>query len=660
MNWKRSVGLLVVAVTSCLHPTDAEASPARVRVLIVDGFSNHDWRQTTSIVRRLLEATNRFEVDVSTSPPTKDAPGWDAWQPAFARYEVVIQNCNSLGGRPTWPREVELDLERYVRAGGGLYILHSANNAFGHWDQYDRMIGLGWRGKDQGAALVVDEDGSVARIPPGEGKRTYHGPRRDTVIRALGDHPIHRGYPRRWKTPLLEVYKYARGPAEDLTVISCAHDPETEKNWPIEWVVRYRRGAVYNSTFGHVWAGDDEPAGMRCVGVQTTLIRAVEWLATGEVTWPVPTDFPTAETIALRPIPAADVTTTLDHRCFRPPARFAGDFGDYRCPLEFDDGTRATTPAEWQRRRTEIQETWHGLMGPWPPLIAEPQVQILAQEQRESFVQHKVSVEIGPDRQSVTGYLLVPDGAGPFPAVVVVYYDPETAVGLGKENRDFALQLARRGFVALSIGTPEFASLKPPYRPLCEQAEGDPPLQPLSALAYVAANCHTALARRPDVDAERIGIVGHSYGGKWAMFAACLYEKFACAVSSDPGIVFDESRPNINYWEPWYLGYDPNVRRQRGVPDDTNPRTGAYKTMIEAGRDLHELHALMAPRPFLISGGAEDPPKRWRALNHTVAVNALLGCENRVAMTNRPTHAPTPESNAQIYAFFEQCLNPAP
>jgi hypothetical protein len=80
--------------------------------------------------------------------------------------------------------------------------------------------------------------------------------------------------------------------------------------------------------------------------------------------------------------------------------------------------------------------------------------------------------------------------------------------------------------------------------------------------------------------------------------------------------------------------------------------------MIETGRDLHELHALMAPRPFLVSGGAEDPPKRWQALNHAVAVNKLLGCTNRVAMTNRPTHDPTPESNEQLCAFFEHFLRP--
>ena len=73
-------------------------------------------------------------------------------------------------------------------------------------------------------------------------------------------------------------------------------------------------------------------------------------------------------------------------------------------------------------------------------------------------------------------------------------------------------------------------------------------------------------------------------------------------------------------------------------------------------RDLHELHALIAPRPFLVSGGAEDSPARWIALHHAVAVNQLLGHTNRVAMTNRKEHTPDEDSNAQLCAFFERFL----
>ena len=100
------------------------------------------------------------------------------------------------------------------------------------------------------------------------------------------------------------------------------------------------------------------------------------------------------------------------------------------------------------------------------------------------------------------------------------------------------------------------------------------------------------------------------------MFASCLYEKFAAGCWSDPGIVFDERRANVNYWEPWYLGWQADVKRKAGIPKTDNPRTGPYKRLYESGHDLHELHALMAPRPFLVSGGSEDRPSRWKALNH--------------------------------------------
>jgi hypothetical protein len=337
---------------------------------------------------------------------------------------------------------------------------------------------------------------------------------------------------------------------------------------------------------------------------------------------------------------------------FHPPPEFAGKFGHHRSPLLFADGSRVRTAEDWARRREEIRREWTELMGPWPPVLEKPRVEFLEKSRRENFTQHRVRVEIAP-QQTGEGWLLVPDGQGPFPAALVVFYEPETSVGLNTNQfRDFGYQLARRGFVTLNIGTPGGNAWKP--------ETGAALCQPLSFHAYVAANCWHALANLPEVDRARIGVVGHSYGGKWAMFAGALWDKFACVAVSDPGIVFDETRANVNYWEPWYLGLDANEKRpRRGIPSADNPRTGAYKRMIEQGRDLHELHALIAPRPFFVSGGSEDPPSRWTALNHLVEVNRVLGVSNRVAMTNRKDHSPNADSNEKLYAFFAHFLGAA-
>ncbi len=344
---------------------------------------------------------------------------------------------------------------------------------------------------------------------------------------------------------------------------------------------------------------------------------------------------------------------------FAPPPEFAGDFGEYRSPLKFADGRIVNSAAEWPARRAEILKSWHGRLGAWPALLEKPRIEIRVTERRENFTQHQVRVDIGPGPRRCEGWLLVPDGSGPFPAMLAVFYEPETAAGLNPKSqmRDFAYQLVQRGFVTLSIGTP--GALDHPgmeTRELLIAAGDELKIQPLTYLAYVAANCHTALAARSDVDAKRIGIIGHSYGGKWAMFASCLWEKFAAAVWCDPGIVFDETNTNINYYEPWYLGWEAGKVRPRGVPNADKPRTGLYGKMFEAGENMVDLHALMAPRPFLVSGGSEDVPWHWRALNHTRALCELLGAPKRVAMTHRNGHSPTPEAMEQMCSFLVHFL----
>lgn len=279
-----------------------------VRVLIVDGYSNHDWRLTTALIRGILEPTGLFTVSVSTTPPTKDAPGWDEWRPVFSNYDVVIQTYNDLNGGPPWPRAVQQDFETFVRNGGGVYVWHGGNNAFPDWPAYNEMIGLGWRAKDFGWAVAVSDDGQLRRIPASEGLDTGHGARLDTLVKRLDDHPIHAGLPRAWLTPDIEVYYYARGPAERLDVLSYGFDPRTKMQWPLEWTTSYGKGKIYTSTFGHVWRGDTQPERMRCAGLHTVAVRALQWLAGRPVTWPVPADFPTADRVSVRPEIALQAT----------------------------------------------------------------------------------------------------------------------------------------------------------------------------------------------------------------------------------------------------------------------------------------------------------------------------------------------------------------
>ncbi len=284
---------LLFVLNNCFAEED------KISVLIIDGYSNHDWRYTTEVINTLLLNSGFCEVEVSTAP-TNDSPDYHIWNPDFSKYDVVVQSVNNLGNGFSWPESVQRNFENYLKQGGGMYVFHSANNSFAQWDEYNKMIGLGWRKAGEGTAIEI-KDHQMVEIPVGQGKNTSHGPRVDLVVNKLTEHPINKGFPQKWLTPDIELYTYARGSAENMEVLSYTYDPKTDKNWPVDWVVKYGKGRVYNSTFGHLWHDMRMPQSIQCVGFQTTFLRAIQWLANEKNVVDVPADFPTEKTLSLKP-----------------------------------------------------------------------------------------------------------------------------------------------------------------------------------------------------------------------------------------------------------------------------------------------------------------------------------------------------------------------
>lgn len=301
----------VVVFFAFVLPVFARPHHDKIRVLIVDGFSNHDWKQTTELLRGILNRAGEFDVDVSTAPIDPESPEWAAWRPKFSNYDVVIQTCNdnasnglllNLKKMPEWPDAVKRDFADYVRGGGSVYIFHAAENAFVGWKEYEQMVGLSWRTADYGTAIRIDGQHHIVRIPPNDGRATNHGQRGDVLVTLFGNDPIHTGMPHSWMSPDMEVYYYARGPAQNLTVLAYARDsdPKLGMLWPVEWSTSYGKGRVYISTYGHVWPGDTDPPSLRCAAVQTIIPRAIEWLARRPVAFPIPADFPGSAATSVR------------------------------------------------------------------------------------------------------------------------------------------------------------------------------------------------------------------------------------------------------------------------------------------------------------------------------------------------------------------------
>ncbi len=246
-----------------------------VRVLIIDGQCNHDWRATTAAISSQLRSSGLFRVTVATTPPAKsDAAAWSKFSPDFANSDVVL--LNYFG--EDWPREKLAELKSHVAGGGGLAAFHAGGSSFMGDPEYNRMIGLAWRPKEAGPSVAIGSDGKPVRQERGKGSDSGHGARQPfTIVTRAPGHPVMKPFPARWEHAADELYYSLRGPAENLEILATATSPVSGLDEPMAWTVTFGNGRVFATALGHDVTAIQSP------GFENLLARGLEWAARGTI-----------------------------------------------------------------------------------------------------------------------------------------------------------------------------------------------------------------------------------------------------------------------------------------------------------------------------------------------------------------------------------------
>jgi uncharacterized protein len=298
-------GLFTAAVSMfVLGPATAQTAESKIRVMLLTGQCNryHNWALSSAILERILEQPGVFTVTSVVTPPK--GGDMSSFKPDFTQCDVVVMDYEG----DDWPEATREAFAEFIRNGGGLVSFHATDNAFPKWTEFNEMIGVGgWGGRTAAVGpkvrwrdgrMVLDDSPGTASHPPSHDFQI--------IVRAP-EHPVMRGLPQKWMHAHDELYSQLRGPAKQLEVLATALADKSRfpnasgEHEPVLMAIQFGKGRIFHTTLGHVGPRDVEPiAAMNCVGFILTLQRGSEWAATGKVTLPVPTDFPTADQTSLR------------------------------------------------------------------------------------------------------------------------------------------------------------------------------------------------------------------------------------------------------------------------------------------------------------------------------------------------------------------------
>lgn len=254
MNFRAFLAALLIA--SPVH-----AGETKLRALVLSGANNHDWTNTTSAIRAILEETGRFTVEVEENVPDMNLG-------AFAPYAVIVSNFNTFGkdapAKKSWDTATKNAFLDHIAKGNGLVIVHAGSSVFYDWPEFQSLACGTWKDGTNHGQIHVDR-----------------------VTFTEQDSPITRGLAPFWiRDEFWQKILVAPGAR---ALASVTPDPAFKGSGTPENI-------LFNTETGGgrgfaIFLGHDIVT-MKNTAWRTLLQRGTEWAATGKVTLPAAQDWP--------------------------------------------------------------------------------------------------------------------------------------------------------------------------------------------------------------------------------------------------------------------------------------------------------------------------------------------------------------------------------
>ncbi|QDU63581.1 Alpha/beta hydrolase family protein [Planctomycetes bacterium Pan216] len=365
---------------------------------------------------------------------------------------------------------------------------------------------------------------------------------------------------------------------------------------------------------------------------------------------------PRCSNLAIAALVAIWAVAALAHAEERRPPRLDRDN-----LLVYRDDAGEVQPVEetkdWLERRSAVVDGMRELMGPLPgdekrcPL----HVKVLEEKDVGPYVRRLITYASEPGGR-VPAYLLVPkkvlEGKVKAPAVLCLHPTDHTnghkvVVGLGgRANRQYAQELAQRGYVTLSPSYPILANYEPDIdalgyesgtmKAIWDNVRG---IDLLESLSYVKPG--------------GVGVIGHSLGGHNAVYTAVFDDRIKAVVSSC----------GLDSYLDYYGGKEDHWKAGRGWTQKRYiPKLADYRGRLEEiPFDFHEMIGALAPRPCLISAPLHDSNFRAESVDRIAdaarPVYALYGASESLRVMHPDCdHDFPPETREEAYRLFDDVL----